>query len=71
MLIYFVKANPILKQFETMDIEHVPWIKNQEANDLAQVASSYKVAKRKLKNLTKVKDKLVSTSVIRVNLTDF
>lgn len=38
--------------------------KNQEANDLAQVTSGYKVAKWKLKNLTEVNDKLVSTSVI-------
>ncbi|XP_050919207.1 sugar transporter ERD6-like 6 [Lathyrus oleraceus] len=48
-----------------MDIEHVPRIKNQEANDLAQGALGYKVARRKLKNLTEVKDKLVSSSVIR------
>lgn len=41
-----------------MYIEHVPRIRNQEDNDLTQVA------KRKLKNLTKVKDKLVSTNVI-------
>lgn len=51
-----------------MDIEHVPRIRNQEANDLAQVASAYKVAKRKLKNLTKVKGKLVSTKITRPEL---
>lgn len=58
----------MLKRFEPVDIEHVPQIKNQEANELAQVASCYKVAKRKLKNLTKVKDKMVSNSVIRPEL---
>lgn len=54
----------MLKRFETMHIEHVPQIRNQEANDLAQLASGYKLAKRKLKNSAEVKDKLVSTSII-------
>lgn len=58
----------MLKQFETVDIEHVRQIRNQEANALAQVASGYKVAKEKLKNLIEVKDKLVLTSVIRPDL---
>lgn len=68
LLIYFVKENSMLKQFEIVDIEHMPQIRNQEANDLAQVASGHKVAKRKLKILIEVKDKLVSTSVIRPEL---
>lgn len=68
LLIYFVNENSMLKWFNIVDIEHVPQIKKQEANDLAQVVSGYKVAKRKLKNLTEVKDKLVSTSVIQPGL---
>lgn len=51
-----------------MDIEHVPRIRNHDPNDLRQVTLGYKVAKRKLENLTKVKDKLVSTSVIQSKL---
>lgn len=35
MLIYFIKENSMFKQFEVVDIEHVPWIRNQEANDFA------------------------------------
>lgn len=34
LLIYFVKENSMLKQFEPMDIEHVLRIRNQKANDL-------------------------------------
>jgi len=37
----------------------VPRIENQVSNDLAQVASGYKVSKQKLQELIKIKDKLV------------
>lgn len=60
MLIYLVKENSMLKLFEIVYIEHVIRIHSQEANDLAQVA------KQKLKNLTEVKYKLVSTSIIQL-----
>ncbi|CAJ2651311.1 unnamed protein product [Trifolium pratense] len=57
---YFVIANALLKHFDSIDIEHVPRIENQEANDLAQIASGYKVSKEKLERLVEIKDKLIS-----------
>jgi hypothetical protein len=57
---YFVVAFSLLKQFESYSIQHVPRIKNQEANDLAQIASGYKVSKETFERLIEVKDKLVS-----------
>lgn len=58
----------MLRRFKIVDIEHVSRVRNQEANDLAQVASGYKVVEKKLKNLIKVKVKPVSTSIIRPEL---
>jgi hypothetical protein len=51
----------LLNNFESIDIQHVPRIENQVANDLAQVASGYKISKQKLQELIKIKDKLVPT----------
>jgi len=45
---YFVSANSLLNNFESIDIQHVSRIENQVANDLAQVASGYKISKQKL-----------------------
>lgn len=48
---YFVLADLLLKQLNIVDIKHVPWIEDQEANDLAQIASGYKVSKEKLESV--------------------
>jgi ribonuclease HI len=45
---YFVYAISLLNNLESVNIQHVPRIENQVANDLAQVASGYKVSKQKL-----------------------
>ena len=58
---YFVRENSLLGKFDDVSFKHVPRIKNQEANDLAQIASGYKVSKSKLKGLIKVRNKLIST----------
>jgi len=50
-----------LNNFEVIDIQHMPRIENQVANDLAQVASGYKISKQKLQELIEIKDKLVPT----------
>jgi hypothetical protein len=42
-----------------VDIEHVPRLENQETNDLAQIASGYKISKEKLTQLIEIKEKLV------------
>jgi len=56
---YFVSSNSSLSNFDFVNIQHVPRIENQVANDLAQVASGYKVSKEKLKELIEIKDKLI------------
>ena len=40
-----------------MGIKHIPRVKNQEANDLAQIASGYKVSTESLKDLIEVRGK--------------
>ena len=64
---YFIIANRLLKKFKYANIKHVPRVKNQEANDLAQIASRYKVNKEKLEELVKVRGKATTT---RLSLTD-
>ena len=56
---YFSIASSLLDCFDHVDIEHVPRLENQEANDLAQIAFGYKVSKSKLQDLIEVKNKLV------------
>ncbi|CAJ2628893.1 unnamed protein product [Trifolium pratense] len=65
---YFVIANALLKRFDSIDIEHVPRIENQEANDLAQIAYGYKVSKEKLEQLVEIKDKLISQEPMHLEL---
>ncbi|XP_050918351.1 uncharacterized protein LOC127135753 [Lathyrus oleraceus] len=57
----------LLKKFEYIDIKHVPRIKNQEANDLAQIASGYRISKGKLEELVEVRGKAMAA---RLSLTD-
>ncbi|WJX12139.1 hypothetical protein P8452_02668 [Trifolium repens] len=56
---YFVIAISLLKRFDQVIFEHVPRIENQKANDLAQIASSYKISNEKLEELIEIKDKLI------------
>ncbi|XP_045792014.1 uncharacterized protein LOC123886769 [Trifolium pratense] len=65
---YFVIANALLKRFDSIDIEHVPRIENHEANDLAQIASGYKVSKEKLEQLIEIKEKLISNEPMQLEL---
>lgn len=57
---YFAMAKCPLECFIVVGITHVPRIKNQEANDLEQVASGYKVLRDRLKDFIKVKEKMMS-----------
>jgi ribonuclease HI len=45
LILYLTLANTLLKRFIHVEIKHVPRMENQEANDLAQAASRYKVSK--------------------------
>ena len=56
---YFISANHLINNFESTDIQYVPRIENQVANDLAQVALGYKISRHKLQELIEIKDKLV------------
>lgn len=51
-----------------VDIKHVSRFENQEANELAQFFLGYRVSKEKLEELIKVKDKLVSNTVLALEL---
>ena len=44
-----------------MDIQHLRQLENQEANELAQIASGYKVSKENLEDLIEVRGRLKST----------
>ncbi|XP_050889417.1 uncharacterized protein LOC127094654 [Lathyrus oleraceus] len=49
----------LLEYFEIADITHVLRNENQEANNLAQIASGYKMSKSKLQELIKFLEKMV------------
>jgi ribonuclease HI len=65
---YFVIAFSLLKQFESYVIQHVPRNENQEANDLAQIASGYKMSKDEFEELIEIKDKMISSDSSDVQL---
>jgi hypothetical protein len=56
---HFVIASSLLDCFDHVNIEQVPRLENQEANDLAQIASGYKMSKEKLTQLIEIKEKMV------------
>ena len=55
LIIYFATATALLKRFDRENIQHVPRIENQEANDLAQIASRYRVIETKFEQLIKIR----------------
>ena len=61
-------ANRLLQKFEYVDIKHIPKLKNQEENDLAQIASGYKVSKERLEDLIKVRGKVLATKLSPTDL---
>ncbi|WJX89440.1 hypothetical protein P8452_71439 [Trifolium repens] len=65
---YFSIASSLLDCFDHVDIEHVPRLENQEANDLAQIASGYKMSKEKLTQLIEIKEKMVLQEPISAQL---
>lgn len=54
LIMYFVIVNQLIKHFDFVNIQHVPRLENQEANDMAQIASGYRVSKGKLEKLIEV-----------------
>ena len=55
---YMAKALSLLQKFDNMSISHVRRIDNQEANDMAQLASGYKIPKESIDEFIEVKEKL-------------
>lgn len=68
LLMYFVKANSLLKKFEKVEIKHVPRIENHDTNDLDHIALGYRVPKEILEELIKVKHKLISNNISALEL---
>ncbi|XP_050875048.1 uncharacterized protein LOC127078657 [Lathyrus oleraceus] len=60
---YFVIANRLLKEFDNVAFRHIPRVENQEANDLAQLASGYKVSKEKLEEAIEIRGRVISTKL--------
>jgi len=44
LIFYFATAKALLKRFVLASTQHVPEIENQEANDLVQIASGYRIS---------------------------
>lgn len=63
LIVYFVIGNRLLRKFDYMNIRHIPRLKNQETNDLAQIASRYKVSKEKLEHLIDVRGRVMATKL--------
>lgn len=59
-MLYFVRANSLLKHFDHVSIDHIPRLENQEENDLAQIASGYKISKERLEDSFEIKEKYAS-----------
>lgn len=59
LLKYYAKATKMLRNLEFVKLIHVPRVENAEANVFAQIASGYKLPRKKLKELIGVKRKFI------------
>src|ERR1051325_6684677 len=68
LIMYFVITIRLLKQFEQVNIRHIPRRENQEDNDLAQEASEYKRDQNEefLQVRKKVRATLLSSSYLSI-----
>jgi len=57
LIMYYAATNALLKRFTHVAIQHVPRTENQEANDLAQTASGYKVSKERMQEPIEIRNK--------------
>lgn len=62
LLKHFVTATQLLEQFEVTNTRHIPKNENQEANELAQIASGYKMSRSRLQDMIEVREKMVSNT---------
>ncbi|XP_050920149.1 uncharacterized protein LOC127137768 [Lathyrus oleraceus] len=68
LIMYFKIASRLLKKFEMVYIRHIPRIENMIANDLAQIASGYKISREKLHKVIEVRGKVVATRLTPMDL---
>ncbi|XP_050889625.1 uncharacterized protein LOC127094908 [Lathyrus oleraceus] len=68
LIMYFIIASHLLKRFEIATIRYIPRLENQVANDLAQIASGYKISKENLQKVIEVRGKVVETKLIPLDL---
>jgi len=68
LIIYYAIANTLLKRFTHVEIQHIPRIENQDANDLAQIALGYKASKDESQELIEVRNKRSSKDASRHKL---
>ena len=68
LIMYFVITIRLLRQFEQVSIRHIPRRENQEANDLAQEASGYKVLKDQDEEPIQAREKVRATLLSPLNL---
>ena len=59
LVMYVSKALSLLHKFDNASINHLKRIDNQEANDMAQLVSGYKIPKERMDKFIEVKDKMV------------
>ena len=71
LLKYFVRAVELLREFDEFVIEHIPRCQNYEANELAQLASGYKISKEVLNMLIGIRNKYASKEFEILNITSF
>ena len=65
---YFVIVNRLLKDFEKINIGHIPRVENQVANDLEHIASGYKISKEKLQQVIEVRGRVTLTMLSPTDL---
>lgn len=68
LIMYNTMVNTLLKRFKHVEIRHIPRTENQEANDLAQAASGYKMAKDQIPEPIEVRNMRSSNDVLFIKL---
>ena len=67
LIMYYTIVNALLKHFVQIEVQHVPRAENQEANDLAQLASGYKLSKEQEQEVIEIKTKRNSIDICLTN----
>ena len=57
LIMYYAAANALLKRFTHVEVQHIPRTENQEATDLGQMASGYKVLKEQIQEVIEIRNK--------------